>query len=1460
MRLSSQIKNTKLLHIGLIAVVLVITAGLFFVINYTLDQRMGLLKSKLLTMFHEFSGKELSYSSISPSILQYFEIRDLVIKSPDQNNSTLLRVKNLKIHYDLFHLLTAADPLSSIYEVNIEHSEFNLDMVKDKELADGIMDFIRERLSRKIDVAFTLTGSSMKFKISDRNYNLLLSQLFLTLDNHKDFYAYKVRGNIHMDNAERGDTALGVNTEMDVGGRVAKQFDWFDMLVNIYSTDSDNFALAAQKFQVSMKDNLLAVNKIQDRTPIDIECHYNTMEESLGVHFITENWQPAHLIQFKKDLAEYNHFLGASITSRGELTYNFARKNMRYSLDLHAGLKAGRVNPNISLRTKVNGNQDILYVEPFSLSSNTSKIEFRGNLLTADFYPKGTLSLTNVTTGYTGTINAAFAVDRSYRGFSLTGNKTSIGKTVFDEFTLSFEPHKRGTAFNVKASLRNTASPNSLTARGDLRFGKDHLITSEWKLAGIPLGELYSMGTPDVRNSESVYKGLQSYLVNAGLKFSSSTKGFLLTSESTEIHDLNDPGNTVSLEFMADNNHIRVTRYNGEWLGIPLQGDVSVDFTAAKNPQFSTLLHLNDVPYAFSGLIMPGSGIVVSGSYNFNASVLYNDQNDLRFWVKTEKLPLPLKDRVLFASLNCIGYVKTDGEWQIASPGSTLYNLPVSADNSTDALPPNYVEASFTLSPKEFNFSKLRYVDTFSELSGSGKFEIASFLPVSGSGWLYLENNGTGESYTAELELKPEYMDLNLAFYNSPLSRLGTIMLQGNLSGNVRVTGAPRNPDITARLSLKQGFLNKSPFSMETDFSVTKNFFELHSLECVYNNNLSLSKAGGQIDKRTGNFWFNGHVAGFFLGENINADTFITGDMAQGDFSSLFHSFWDHNFNGRMQFFNITAKADKKPQENYASWELLFTKEQNLFSFSGGPRHAVMGQIKRDGSFDVDLTDPLPLRSHIEGRIKNNFIEAKLEHIFLDLQLLNPLIASKYFVFKRGTAQGDLTLAGDIADPRYYGLVEVKDAAIATAVSPNIISPINTAISFQDNEMRLTNTKTYLGNAPVNIFAVLTLKNWVPTRYALDLKTLDTIGMHIAFPADVINVDGYFLTPNFKLVGSSNSLRAEGDLVLPRCNVTLGNPQSAETTDSNFVYLVNLNIKTGKAVEFTWPTRDFPIIQAVAKPDAKLAVQYNGNSGKYSLTGDVDLQSGEVYYFDRSFFIRSGLISFRENERRFDPIVSLEAEKREQLDGQDYKIFLTMKNQYLSEFEPHFRSEPPLASEYDILAAMGGVLPDQGTQPDENALDLAVNLGSDILTQVWVLRPFERVVKNILNLDVFSIRTQIVKNILFDKVLTGNNSQNQDPLQEGRSYLENTTINLGQYIGDKNDLYLEMVLRFQSMDETAPEYESITTDRNVNVESEFSLELTTPFFLTIKWTVTPQHWESFFLPDNKITLKWGFSF
>ena len=247
----------------------------------------------------------------------------------------------------------------------------------------------------------------------------------------------------------------------------------------------------------------------------------------------------------------------------------------------------------------------------------------------------------------------------------------------------------------------------------------------------------------------------------------------------------------------------------------------------------------------------------------------------------------------------------------------------------------------------------------------------------------------------------------------------------------------------------------------------------------------------------------------------------------------------------------------------------------------------------------------------------------------------------------------------------------------------------------------------------------------------------------------------------------------------------------------------------------------------------------------------VDIQGGEMFYFDRSFYVKAGRITFDEDETSFDPLLTVDAEIREVADEGPVRIYLVADEAPLSEFTPQWRSDPPL-SEAAILALLGGTVfvTQEGTPID---LSQAVLLTSDVATQFGIIRGFESTVREALQLDLFSVRTQ-----LFQNLIRGVIDQNTYPLDTGVSslgkYLDNTTVFLGKYLG--TELFLELLVQLQASD---PESGTARALAGVEIDSEFSLEWQTPFF-QLEWAFFPRDPSTLFLSDNTFRFSWEYSY
>lgn len=133
-------------------------------------------------------------------------------------------------------------------------------------------------------------------------------------------------------------------------------------------------------------------------------------------------------------------------------------------------------------------------------------------------------------------------------------------------------------------------------------------------------------------------------------------------------------------------------------------------------------------------------------------------------------------------------------------------------------------------------------------------------------------------------------------------------------------------------------------------------------------------------------------------------------------------------------------------------------------------------------------------------------------------------------------------------------------------------------------------------------------------------------------------------------------------------------------------------------------------------------------------------------------------------------------------------------------------------------------------------VDLLVMAGG-MVSQFGMVRPMERALRESLGLDLFSIRSDLVENLL------------RTPLGVSRlDVLDNTEIVVGKYLSD--DLFLEALVRVES--------DTVSPVPELRTDLELSLEWATPFFL-LEWSLLPSLIDPF-QTANAVSLSWRFDY
>ncbi|MDR0908955.1 MAG: translocation/assembly module TamB domain-containing protein, partial [Spirochaetaceae bacterium] len=384
-----------------------------------------------------------------------------------------------------------------------------------------------------------------------------------------------------------------------------------------------------------------------------------------------------------------------------------------------------------------------------------------------------------------------------------------------------------------------------------------------------------------------------------------------------------------------------------------------------------------------------------------------------------------------------------------------------------------------------------------------------------------------------------------------------------------------------------------------------------------------------------------------------------------------------------------TLQADK-------SFRISFNKHNDSISVQGGPDNVLTFLREGDGQFTGELKQPSYIRGAAHGYIDLNSIDAEVSNFELENELIRLLLPdTSPVIFTGGYYHADLVrVLGALGDP-----ILNADTVIAHDFSMNLplflqsaLGPVSFAGRMQDNELSINPVTVPVGSGAGLVSGTLNFSRWVPEIINLDISAAEATALPAQFSVNGIIARGE-AWGDLQFNMSSDEIQTGGELWLQNTDInldldTLSTSMSKEKQMSGRTLSTDFRIHSGRHVSFTYPNEDMPVIQATAALGNTLLVRFDEASGALRLIGDIRLLSGEIYYFQRSFFIRSGTLSFNETELQVNPRLSVRAEMRDIFEGQTVIISMIADNAPLFNLQPRFESNPAL-SQVEILSLMG---------------------------------------------------------------------------------------------------------------------------------------------------------------------------
>jgi hypothetical protein len=498
----------------------------------------------------------------------------------------------------------------------------------------------------------------------------------------------------------------------------------------------------------------------------------------------------------------------------------------------------------------------------------------------------------------------------------------------------------------------------------------------------------------------------------------------------------------------------------------------------------------------------------------------------------------------------------------------------------------------------------------------------------------------------------------------------------------------------------------------------------------------------------------------------------------------------------------------------------------------------------------------------VVGVITGKTIDAQTTNLYVDMGSLWRFIPREDVIsVPGGFVDASVEIRGSLGDPEFFGTARAHSLRLRVPQFLRAdIEPVPATITLEGNEMTFGPIPARVGAGAGMASGWFRFDRWVPNVFSIDIQVPGETP--IPFRVDIAGIQADGDASGHLVLGMEDLvLHVNGDLTGNNTEINLDTQQFSwsgmETADPTEPFsrpiMTDLRIATGPKVEFVYPSREFPVIRANAEAGTMIRLTNDSLSGRFTVDGDVAIRSGEIFYFQRSFYIREGILSFNETNEEFDPLITARAEARDRTADGPVTISMIVDNSPLRSFTPRFESNPPL-SQAEIFSLVGQNFTGTPSEDPNESIRSMVYAGGDFLTQFYLLRRVERVVRDFTRMDMFSVRTQFLQNMLIQ------NAGLRDPVDTNAgfgNYFDNTTVFLGKYFGP--DVFGQAMLSFR-YDENRTTFGDISQGGlslwgGVSLEADLGVELRGPLF-DIQFNFAPRHLENMFVNDLSFTLSW----
>ena len=1483
-----------LVFLGLICVSVVLMQPL----QSAISQVMLHIRADFLEKIENQIGMEIRYSSIRPSFFGSFDIRDLKLI---KNDRVLLSVNRARLYFSVSELLFSKKFI--VHIIQIDQPELRVDYEKDRDTLDLLSSMLKnndgngeffQQIAEFLpeDADYRIRNLSLFFSGEDTELNVQDMDVDIRWDGEK----ITIGGKFGTEALYSGflERTFNAKTTVDINGAYSPDLREGTANVSFLSLslseqDVKNtgasflrpasnggagtiFTLQPSSMAVSFNENSLSISPPQDASlSYDFDCNLKTGGINARVDF--NRFVLNEHAGFSDYLKKFNHLFNIAITGSSSLKYEKGA-NLEYAVNLMGGefFRAARSETAVitdSFVVRAYGGEEDIVVNDFRLSASSVTanaglfhgiLGFQGRFGFDPFLPSGNISVSRLSLNGKEDINTSLNITANTREINISGDSVNVGKISFlnPDVYLYTQERYVGITASIDSENEGTVYLDAVLNKAPLQ------LEATLSLASFSVVNLTEAARP-FSDFLSIPSSSFDYIHDISL----DTEIFFMTDFKNIVYDapytvINMPDNEGFLSLSGTDRQVTLSEglfsiYENEFL-------VSAQLNFSNPADLNFLLDASylDLSWHIEGQILDGTTLIIRDPNGLNVYGIMSNSGSKSGYIECVDFPIPFNGHSSYLNVYSTLRYDTPDFWYLDVSHLEIRDL--RPFNGTD-----YLRISGVADQNGASFREIMYGDAIGLLEGGANFSWNSDFSYLEFLLNMTDGRENGELYLIEGIVKNSHIEINASVSEIHLERfLGgkrpvLISADAFISwDSIRSFNAQINLS-SLHAGIQQGIIAASGAASLTNDEILMNnirfdfrgiksaipLLRINREDGIVKTNVNVQGYIDKIDR-----WLEGTV-------DLNAD-FARIDSWLDIRNAL------NSIDGTLRFANVQYGDIKRDEVLF-----VFSNDRGNVSFSGGERDMLRLEMDGDGNFFAGLSAPVPIVGTFAGVYKNGVINAHTGSFFIDMPVLLKLVANTDNLnIDKGYITGKLDIRGPLFNPEFFGEARGSSFRIQVpSVIPEDIRPAPFNIVAEGYEFTFGPTMAITGNGAGFVTGWMRFENWGPKNIGLDLDVPAQNPIPYNINITRFRANGSASGKVDLLFDLNNSImEISGNLYTNNTEMGLNMDEimarSEGEADIKLHSIVNLSVTAGSAVEFVWPNTNSPILRANPEMGTVFRVTADTQAGQYSMNGDVKIRSGELYYFERSFFIREGSMVFRESERQFSPLLSARAEIRDRSDTGPVTITMIIENEPLFSFVPRFETAPSL-TQLELYTILGQNL--NSIQGDENAdaaqrflltstTDLLTQFvaSSDVFSQFVFLRQFERQVRNFLHLDMFNVRTRLLQNA----VVTGatrlgqtpveRNSSGQTPVDRNSSvgnYFDNTTVFIGKYIGQ--DMFIQGMLTMR--------YDENNAVFGIRLEPDIGIELQSPYF-NIRWDFTPYNPEKWSMSDNSITISWSKSF